>query len=167
MLLMITGVGSAVFVYAGGYMRGHRGQRRLYVLLSLFMLAMIGCVTTDDLFVLFLCWEATSVLSFPAGGLRRHARLVAPDRTRGRGEHTPMTLDIAAAVGALLCAGAALIVADGAWAWRLALIIGFLLATLPVGAHLLARAAVREAGLDAQIAAAPRVQEPASHSTQI
>lgn len=38
MLLMITGVGSAVFVHAGGYLTGHPGQRRLYVLLSAFML---------------------------------------------------------------------------------------------------------------------------------
>ncbi len=64
MLLMITGVGSAVFIYAGGYLAGHPGQRRLYVLLTLFMLAMIGCVTADNLFTLFLFWEATSVLSF-------------------------------------------------------------------------------------------------------
>lgn len=64
MLLMITGVGSAVFVYAGGYLAGHPGQRRLYLLLSAFMLAMIGCVTADDLFTLFMFWEATSVLSF-------------------------------------------------------------------------------------------------------
>ncbi len=64
MLLMITGVGTAVFVYAGGYLAGHPGLRRLYVLLSLFMLAMIGCVTADHLVVLFMFWEATSVLSF-------------------------------------------------------------------------------------------------------
>jgi multicomponent Na+:H+ antiporter subunit A len=64
MLLMITGVGTAVFVYAGGYLAGHSGQRRLYVLLSLFMLAMIGTVTADPLIVLFMFWEATSVLSF-------------------------------------------------------------------------------------------------------
>jgi len=64
MLLMITGVGTAVFVYAGGYLAGHPGQRRLYVLLSLFMVAMIGSVTADHLFVLFLFWEATSLLSF-------------------------------------------------------------------------------------------------------
>ena len=64
MLLMITGVGTAVFVYAGGYMAGQPGQRRLYVLLSLFMVAMIGTVTADHLMVLFMFWEATSVLSF-------------------------------------------------------------------------------------------------------
>jgi len=64
MLLMITGVGTAVFVYAGGYLAGDPGQRRLYVLLSLFMVAMIGCVTADHLIVLFLFWEATSLLSY-------------------------------------------------------------------------------------------------------
>ena len=64
MLLMITGVGSAVFVYAGGYLAGHPQQSRLYVLLSLFMLAMIGCVTADNLIVLFVFWELTSLTSF-------------------------------------------------------------------------------------------------------
>jgi multicomponent Na+:H+ antiporter subunit G len=67
---------------------------------------------------------------------------------------------------ALVCSGAILAaveVADdgvGAWAWRLVLIIGFLLATLPIAAHLLARAAVRESGLDDQADAAPLVGEP-------
>jgi len=64
MLLMITGVGTAVFVYAGGYLAGHPQQNRLYVLLSLFMVAMIGCVTADNLIVLFLFWEMTSLMSF-------------------------------------------------------------------------------------------------------
>jgi multicomponent Na+:H+ antiporter subunit A len=64
MLLMITAVGTAVFVYAGGYLAGHPSQRRIYLLLSLFMVALIGCVTADNLIVLFLFWEATSVLSF-------------------------------------------------------------------------------------------------------
>ena len=64
MLLMITGVGTAVFVYAGGYLEGHPQQRRLFVLLTLFMVAMIGCVTADNLIVLFLFWEMTSLLSF-------------------------------------------------------------------------------------------------------
>jgi len=64
MLLMITGVGTAVFVYAGGYLAGHPQQQRVYLLLSLFMVAMIGCVTADNLIVLFLFWELTSLLSF-------------------------------------------------------------------------------------------------------
>ncbi len=83
MLMMITGVGAAVFVYAGGYLAGHPGQRRLYVLLTLFMLAMIGCVTADDLFALFVFWEATSVLSFLLVGFdHQRSRAAASRRSR-------------------------------------------------------------------------------------
>ncbi|NQS71638.1 MAG: DUF4040 domain-containing protein [Desulfobulbaceae bacterium] len=64
MLFMITGVGSAVFVYANGYMRGNPQRMRMLVLLALFMAAMVFCVCADDLIVLFLGWEATSILSF-------------------------------------------------------------------------------------------------------
>lgn len=64
MLFMITGVGTAVFVYAGGYLAGHPQQNRLYILLTMFMFAMIGCVTADNLIVLFLFWEMTSLISF-------------------------------------------------------------------------------------------------------
>lgn len=61
---------------------------------------------------------------------------------------------------ALVCIGALLLMPDAAWAWRLALILGFLLATLPVASHLLARAAVREAGMDVAVREAPRVDAP-------
>jgi multicomponent Na+:H+ antiporter subunit A len=64
MLLMITGIGTAVFVYAGGYLAGHPQQQRLYVLLVMFMIAMIGCVTADHVIVLFVFWELTSLTSF-------------------------------------------------------------------------------------------------------
>jgi len=64
MLLMVTGVGAAVFVYAGGYLHGSPDQRRAYLLLSLFLVAMVGCVTADHLLVLFVFWEGTSLLSF-------------------------------------------------------------------------------------------------------
>lgn len=64
MLLMILGVGSAVFVYAGGYLDGHPQQRRAYLLLSLFATAMVGCVSSNNLLLLFLFWELTSLLSF-------------------------------------------------------------------------------------------------------
>ena len=64
MLLMITGIGTAVFVYAGGYLAGHPQQARLYALLTVFMAAMIGCVTADNLFTLFVFWEITSLVSF-------------------------------------------------------------------------------------------------------
>lgn len=58
---------------------------------------------------------------------------------------------------AMVCLGVALLAGDGQWTWRLLLIVVFLLATLPVAAHLLARAAVREADLQRLIDAAPRI----------
>jgi multicomponent Na+:H+ antiporter subunit A len=72
MLLLITGIGTGVFVYAGGYLAGHPHQRRLYGALTAFMLAMIGCVLADDLFVLFLFWEMTSLTSFLLVGFNHH-----------------------------------------------------------------------------------------------
>jgi multicomponent Na+:H+ antiporter subunit G len=57
----------------------------------------------------------------------------------------------------MVCLGAALLAGDGEWTWRLMLILAFLLATLPVASHLLARAAVQEAGLASVIEAAPRI----------
>lgn len=56
---------------------------------------------------------------------------------------------------ALVCVGAMLIARDAAWTWRLLLILGFLFITLPVASHFLARAAVREAGLDGAVDVAP------------
>jgi multicomponent Na+:H+ antiporter subunit G len=59
----------------------------------------------------------------------------------------------------LVCVGAMAAVPEWGWLWRLALVLGFLLSTLPVASHLLARAAVREAGLESSVDAAPRAGE--------
>ena len=58
---------------------------------------------------------------------------------------------------ALVLVGAWLLMPTGEWAWRLLLILGFLLATLPLASHLLARAAVVEAGLEEAVRNAPLV----------
>lgn len=64
MLLLIFGVGSLVFIYAAGYLAGTPEAGRVPVLLSLFLLAMVGAVTADNLLLLYVFWEMTSVLSF-------------------------------------------------------------------------------------------------------
>ncbi|MBI3772725.1 MAG: DUF4040 domain-containing protein [Gammaproteobacteria bacterium] len=63
-LLLITGVGTLVFVYGAGYLADDPKRVRVFVLLLLFMAAMIGAVISDHLIVLFVFWELTSVLSF-------------------------------------------------------------------------------------------------------
>jgi len=50
-------------------------------------------------------------------------------------------------------------VGEAGWVLRILAILGFLLATLPVSSHLLARAAVRESGLEEEVAAAPLIGE--------
>jgi multicomponent Na+:H+ antiporter subunit A len=63
-LVLITGVGTMVFLYAAAYMQADPRSSRLFLLLSLFMLAMVGCVTADNLITLFVFWELTSIVSF-------------------------------------------------------------------------------------------------------
>jgi multicomponent Na+:H+ antiporter subunit A len=63
--LIITGVGTLVTIYAGAYF-GDAAllSARFLRLILLFMSAMLGAVLADDLIVLFVFWEATSLLSF-------------------------------------------------------------------------------------------------------
>lgn len=62
--LLITGVGSLVFLYAAPYLKGHRYLDRFYAYLSLFMAAMLGVVLADNVLLLFIFWELTSISSF-------------------------------------------------------------------------------------------------------
>ena len=53
-------------IYAGAYLaeRTPADRARFIALILFFMTAMLGAVLADDLIVLFVFWEATSVLSF-------------------------------------------------------------------------------------------------------
>ncbi len=62
-LLLVTGIGTLVAVYGAGYLAGDAWYWRVLTLL-LFMLAMIGTVSSDHLLALFVVWELTGVLSF-------------------------------------------------------------------------------------------------------
>ncbi len=62
--LMITGIGTLVFLYTSAYMQGDRYLDRFYGYLCLFMGAMLGMVLSDNIFTLFVFWELTSISSF-------------------------------------------------------------------------------------------------------
>jgi multicomponent Na+:H+ antiporter subunit A len=62
--LMICGIGTVIVIYAGGYLRGDRQLPRFYLLLLSFMAAMLGVVLADNLIVLFVFWELTSLTSY-------------------------------------------------------------------------------------------------------
>lgn len=63
-LLLITGIGTLVFAYTHGYMHGDKKLHRFYSYLTVFMGAMIGLVSSDNLITLFIFWELTSISSF-------------------------------------------------------------------------------------------------------
>ncbi len=64
MALLITGIGTLIFIYAGTYLKGHRDLGRFFVFLLSFMAAMLGLVLSDNLISLFVFWELTSITSF-------------------------------------------------------------------------------------------------------
>ncbi|TWI59616.1 Na+/H+ antiporter subunit A [Halalkalibacter nanhaiisediminis] len=63
--LLITGVGALVVLYSIYYMSKHReALHNFYVYLLLFMGAMLGLVFSDNILVLYVFWELTSISSF-------------------------------------------------------------------------------------------------------
>ncbi|MBF4634980.1 Na+/H+ antiporter subunit A [Agreia pratensis] len=65
MALIVTGVGALVVLYCGRYFRrGEDGLGRFSGVLLAFAGAMFGLVVSDDIYVLFMFWEATTVFSY-------------------------------------------------------------------------------------------------------
>jgi multicomponent Na+:H+ antiporter subunit A len=62
--LLISGIGTLIFVYAGGYLKGNPNLGRFYAWLSVFMAAMIGVALSDNVLLLFVFWELTSISSY-------------------------------------------------------------------------------------------------------
>lgn len=62
--LIISFIGFVVFLFASSYLENHKYIKRLYVYLLIFMSAMLGLVTSDNLITLFVFWELTSISSY-------------------------------------------------------------------------------------------------------
>ncbi|QJD58885.1 DUF4040 domain-containing protein [Pseudomonas sp. gcc21] len=62
--LLITGIGTLIVLYSGSYLSGHPHLGRFYAYLLIFMLGMLGLVLADDIMVMFVFWELTSIASF-------------------------------------------------------------------------------------------------------
>ena len=62
--LLITGIGTLIILYSGGYLKGHPHQGRFLSFMLLFMGAMLGLVVSDSFLMLFVFWELTSITSF-------------------------------------------------------------------------------------------------------
>ncbi|WJY27139.1 MULTISPECIES: Na+/H+ antiporter subunit A [Sporosarcina] len=62
--LLITGMGTLVVIYSTYYLSEREALGRFYMYLLLFMGSMLGVVFSDNILVLYVFWELTSVSSF-------------------------------------------------------------------------------------------------------
>lgn len=64
MLLVVTGVGSLIHVYAVSYMSHDKSQARFFAYLNLFVTSMLVLTLSSDLVGVFLGWEGVGVCSY-------------------------------------------------------------------------------------------------------
>lgn len=62
--LLISGIGTLIFIYAYYYLSEKSSLSKLYCFLMLFMAAMLGISLSNNLIVLMVFWELTSISSF-------------------------------------------------------------------------------------------------------
>ena len=63
--LLVAGIGSLIILYGRAYLGDEPGEvGRFFPLISVFMTAMLGLVLADDLLLMLVFWELTSVSSF-------------------------------------------------------------------------------------------------------
>lgn len=62
--LLITGIGTLVILYSIYYLSDNEQLGNFYTYLMLFMGAMLGVVLSDNMMVLYVFWELTSISSF-------------------------------------------------------------------------------------------------------
>jgi multicomponent K+:H+ antiporter subunit A len=68
--LLITAIGCLVIAYSRWYLSAEECTPRFFGLLLAFMGAMLGIVLSENLVLLVICWELTSITSFLLIGLR-------------------------------------------------------------------------------------------------
>jgi NADH-quinone oxidoreductase subunit L len=64
MMLVVTGVGSLIHLYAVGYMHGDPRFPRFFVYLNLFLVFMLILVTGNNFLVMFVGWEGVGLCSY-------------------------------------------------------------------------------------------------------
>ncbi len=64
MMLLVTGVGTLIHIYASGYMHGDPRYQRFFIYLNLFIFSMLVLVTANNYLMLFVGWEGVGVCSY-------------------------------------------------------------------------------------------------------
>jgi len=72
--LLVSGIGTLIVIYTGGYMKGHPQIGRFYLYLLAFMGSMTGVVLSDNLVLMFVFWELTSITSYLLIGFKHEEK---------------------------------------------------------------------------------------------
>ncbi len=64
MLLIVTGIGSLIFLYSTSYMKGEEGVSRYFASLSFFAFSMLGIVLSNNFIQMFIFWELVGLSSY-------------------------------------------------------------------------------------------------------
>lgn len=62
--LLISGIGTLIFIYASAYLKGHKYINHFFAYMLVFTAAMLGMVLANNIILLFIFWELTSISSF-------------------------------------------------------------------------------------------------------
>jgi multicomponent Na+:H+ antiporter subunit A len=112
--LLVTVIGALVLVYAWSYLAAEPERGRAVAILLAFTAAMLGLVLADDLVLLYVFWELTSVCSWLLIGFHH-------DRAEARTAAWQALL-VTVAGGLAMLAGFALL-AEAAGTWRISRIV--------------------------------------------
>ncbi|MEN0020899.1 MAG: hydrogen gas-evolving membrane-bound hydrogenase subunit E [Planctomycetota bacterium] len=106
--LLICFIGAGVLLYTSSYMAKHPRMGVFMLILTSFMVSMLGLVLADNLLLLFIFWELTSITSF---------LLIGFDHTRESARKSAVQALLTTGLGGLaLLAGLILMgVASGTW----------------------------------------------------
>ena len=63
-MLIVTGVGLCIFIFATGYMHGEKGFYRFFAYMGLFMFAMLVLVMGSNFLMMFVGWEGVGLCSY-------------------------------------------------------------------------------------------------------
>ncbi len=63
-MLIVTGVGLCIFVFATGYMHGETGFYRFFAYMGMFMFAMLVLVMGSNFLMMFVGWEGVGLCSY-------------------------------------------------------------------------------------------------------
>ncbi|HXG50266.1 MAG TPA: NADH-quinone oxidoreductase subunit L [candidate division Zixibacteria bacterium] len=64
MILIVTGIGGLIHIYAVGYMHDDKAFWRFFAYLNLFTAAMLTLVTGDNMLLMFVGWEGVGLCSY-------------------------------------------------------------------------------------------------------